>query len=522
MAKQGVQSIIINDWKGGLYSHYYEDRPHTALFFGKDQYAQGYINPIALPGLLMPAVDTFTTLTNASETGNVIQRFVAYDDATPNYYAIENATKLHEIVISSDTMTTSFHTISAHGGHSSVVGEDVEFYQVNGSTRLFYSWNDNTDGDVGTYIIGGAFDDDFLSTTPVSAAALGKFPHPLLRAPNNFLYIADGPSIHKFGGTSSDGANGTFYPTAIDMTKGYVIQDWVHAQSYAWIAGVQSVGGTIGSTLMRRRCSVFVWNYISILAGNQTGFSAVIPVDGESSIDNIFLFQGVPHIFTRGADNKVRLRYWNGQEFAVRREMDINARPANRGAIDIYKNLLLWQTVDGRWMAFGSIGVGYPEGLFVLAKEGTVGGAIVGGASGYYYGSMYDSTYTVKKMNFPTDSSSSNAYSGTITVDNYRSGVYQLPGLSEIVGMNIYWPPFSGGADSDMTINLYVNQAQSATKSFSVNNSSDGSKGFKYIPYVTKNVNQIQIGVTWPAAAVNKSILPSRIEILYRTTEKIQ
>lgn len=522
MAKQGVQTITINDWKGGLYQSYYEDRPHTALFMARDQYAQGYINPLALPGLLMPASDTFTALTNATEAGNVLQRFVAYDDATPNYYAIENGTKLHEITISSDTMTASFHTISAHGGHTTVVGEDVAFYQVNGSTRLFYSWNDNTDGDVGTYIIGGAFDDDFLSTTPVSAAALGKFPHPLLNAPNNFLYIADGPSIHKFGGAAADGANGTFYPTAIDMTKGYVIQDWVHSQGYAWIAGVKSVGGTIGTTVMRRTCSVFVWNYVSILAGNQTGFSSVIPVEGESSIDNIFVFQGLPHIFTRGADNKVRLRAWNGQEFAVRKEMDINARPANRGAIDTYKNLLMWQTIDGRWMAFGSIGTGYPEGLFVLAKEGTVGGAIVGTASGYYYGSMYDTAYSVKKMNFPNDNSSANAYSGVVNVDNYRSAVYQLPGLSEIVGLNLYWPAFSGGGNVNLTANIYLNQSATATKAITVNYLADGAKGIKYIPYTKKNVNQVQVGLAWPAAALNKSILPSRIEILYRPSDKVK
>lgn len=78
--------------------------------------------------------------------------------------------KLTSITSTPDLSTTSPfpYTITAHSGHSSVVGKSIVQYghklSVLLARRLLYVWADNTDWDVGTYDFDTTFDDDFMTT----------------------------------------------------------------------------------------------------------------------------------------------------------------------------------------------------------------------------------------------------------------------------------------------------------------------------------------------------------------------
>ena len=148
---------------------------------GKGASHQVSINPFreSTPGILAPGFPT-TALTNAAAQVSAVIKNAAVDrlSAQPNAWLIE-ATKIHQIAGSAGVIGTTIsvtdpfpYTIefqAAHGAHTTMVAEDIIFFNISGTGYILYSYNDNTDGDVGRVILapaaGGAdFDDDWFST----------------------------------------------------------------------------------------------------------------------------------------------------------------------------------------------------------------------------------------------------------------------------------------------------------------------------------------------------------------------
>ena len=118
---------------------------------------------------------------------------------------------------------------------------------------------------------------------------------------------------------------------------------------------------------------------------------------------------------------------------------------------------------------------------------------------------------------------------GVAVQGNYRSKVYELPKLSMITGITVYYPKLSAANDADVTLTTYLNYSSTPTTTQTINyqnvsSGGDGNRGFKYIPLGGgnyDNVNAIQIGFAWDTVElISKSIRPSRIEIDYEETEK--
>lgn len=187
-------------------------------------YSKG-MNPFFRFGYASPGAKP-QAATNSSVVTTYLRKGIINNQTA---YIISNGALLHSYNAGTETLTndaTFPHTISAHGGHSSVTGSDVAIYTTNVSSspvqRFFYSWSDNTDGDVGIYDFSTTFDDDFMSTVPTSGAIQTGTNKPILIVgDDDILYIGTGNLLNAFDGQV--GANGTYYPAVLTLPAGWVI-----------------------------------------------------------------------------------------------------------------------------------------------------------------------------------------------------------------------------------------------------------------------------------------------------------
>jgi len=170
-----------------------------------------------------------------------------------------------------DNGATYPHEI-AHGAHTSIKGSDCIAYRHNlgSATRLsyFYSFNDNTDWDVGTMRLTGSFDefnDDFMSTIPATHLAGtdltgGKsYPHPMCVGADDVLYIGSGNYVHAYDG--KQGADGTFQSQVLTLPQGFVITCFLKSTENLLIGGYYRLDETDINKL-HNEAGVYVWNYL--------------------------------------------------------------------------------------------------------------------------------------------------------------------------------------------------------------------------------------------------------------------
>jgi len=138
-----------DDWMRGLMPFYgagTDTRP------GDGMANNVAVDPFRRYGFLSPGY-TSQDATNSDEIDAILKNGVVVGNKA---YCIEGGAKLHEVsaalVTPSVSNTGSWsHTITGTG----VVGEDVAVFTVSGTRYVFYTWNDNTDGDMGSLITTG-------------------------------------------------------------------------------------------------------------------------------------------------------------------------------------------------------------------------------------------------------------------------------------------------------------------------------------------------------------------------------
>ena len=187
-----MSKITINNFMGGISP---SDRmgPENSYSVGE------YIDPFREIGYLLPGFSPVSI--GDSDTANFdnvpIKNIVPY---TPNAdaYIISEGDKIHRITdLAANTLTVADSTVTAggtnHGGHTNVKVSDFIIYNVNGTDFGFYSWNDNTDGDIGRVSLPNTYDEDYFKSTVTGAAVLtNSVPHPMLVFENDHkLYIAN-------------------------------------------------------------------------------------------------------------------------------------------------------------------------------------------------------------------------------------------------------------------------------------------------------------------------------------------
>lgn len=93
------------------------------------------------------------------------------------------------------------------------------------------------------------FDDDWGSTVPTGAAALGNTLHPMVAGGNDIMYIANGRYIVSWDGT-------TFVPQALDLPADTVIQAIKWNNDKLWISAIRpNLTGTNKVT-----GSLYIWD----------------------------------------------------------------------------------------------------------------------------------------------------------------------------------------------------------------------------------------------------------------------
>jgi len=280
------------DWLGGLHQQYLtstgglqRQENKIASMRSTDPYRNlGYLTP----GFLAADV------TDVAQVTSILRKGVV--NGTTGYI-ISEGPDLHQFTVATGAITnagTFPHTIAAHGGHATVIGDDCVIYDANVSSTLtkqvFYSWNDNTDGDVGIYNIGaGTFNDDYLSTVPAGAAALTLgVAHPLVVGKDDILYIGNGNVVDAFDGQT--GADGTLSAAVLTLPEDYEITAFAKTDVYLVVFAYRQ---TAGGSFNLGEATAFFWDYLS------NDPTLVIDLN-DNFVSEAFEWRGTVGCFTQG------------------------------------------------------------------------------------------------------------------------------------------------------------------------------------------------------------------------------
>lgn len=234
----------------------------------------------------------------------------------------------------------SSHNFTADLPNLGFWGEDIIFYQVNGTNYIFYSWNDNTDGDVGRATLAGSYDDDFMTTVPSGASTSGfpttGVPRRLLEGPDKILYITNGRYVASFDG--SNGSNGTVNYQAYDLGVGWVAVDLKKDGNNVIVVSNRAGASYVNYSFLSESKSNY-WN------GTEPGLGIVTEPD-DNFVSAILPVGNTTYAFTRGKNASMKLKRLQGNKFVTipGREQDVGlyGTPPDPRSIDVYRNLMLW------------------------------------------------------------------------------------------------------------------------------------------------------------------------------------
>lgn len=344
-------NVAINDFLGGFAPAWYNSGTYPS--YGNKNQAGAMTNiDLTAPGFLTqgPGLANLTNGTQAAAITTVIKQILDFAVSADKTYGI-GGTELYEISSTACTNTGSFpYTITAASGAAS--GQGLCHYQGN----LYYSYNYTGAGDIGKYDLVSTFDDNWGSTVPTGATTLQpSVPHPMIVGTGDIMYIANGPYVATYDGTS-------LVDQALDLPTSWEIQSLAFHQDKIWIAANSpAVTGT-----NKNHASIFLWD------GTTNQWEAEYKLMGEVGalhVRNNVLFVFYKDLSSTGG---YKLGYLTGGQV-----QDIANFPGalpNYGQVTDYKDFILWVS-SGSIYAFGAGSVDLPVRLFQIADGGysTVG-----------------------------------------------------------------------------------------------------------------------------------------------------
>ena len=509
-----MPSINFENFTGLAPAAHYTDKPGLIKQRG-GQFTNSVIDPNRIPGVLSP-FPLSQPLTNASTITTKVTKMVNFITDSPLIFGIGGA-KFYEIVPSTDTITNTGnfpHTIDH--SHTSESLSDVVVYENNGAFEVFYSFNDDTDGDIGRLSAIPAtdtFDDDYF-TAVVGGSALNKLhPHPLAVGDNNICYFGNGSVLG-----SMDLRTGTPASTdsEIDLFGGWIIKKHITHKGFHWIAARETHSTTAAEgaidTRQPGRTAIFVWDYQS------SNFSEIYYMD-DSDVYSIFLHQGELHVITGTGSTATKLRKFNGTAFVpVPNGILRNRQTPTIGGVGQRFDLIIWGAQeDGSVFSYGSLDPSIKSEFNVIGDVGADMSAIIQKpvATDTFY---ISSDSQVEKHVFTA--------AGGYKTDTarFRSGRVDFPQHVQITGFKVYFPNISGTGDANEALELEV--YFNGTEDNSIIGTIGGdkiSKGVEYFGYNQNDVYSIQVGFNYNGSNVSvgdPTILPYKIEVIYEPTGK--
>lgn len=357
------------DWAGGLHPMY---RPTTTLFqkplsrlgmLG----ASNAFDPYRFPGFASPGFAP-TSITNVSVVTSLLRKG---KNSGQYAYPIGGALVQKLDIVSKTFTSPVFHTIT-HGGHTSILGDDVEIYsaQIGGTnaSRYWYSFNDATDWDVGTFDLNATFDDDFMSTVPTNAADFAAliaagvgYPHPLIRNQLDQLIIGDRNYVHMYDGQVT--ANGTIYVKTLTLPFGYTITAFAKYQQFMMIFAYRASATQSSNNYLLGESRCFLWDNLSLDITEEYDLH-------DNYVSEAVEYKGSVWCFTQGQTTPgdptrtSKLQVFTGNEFKII-ERFIGNSPI-RGGADIIGEQLLWNS-EGLMHSYGDPYLELPDVLNKVA-----------------------------------------------------------------------------------------------------------------------------------------------------------
>lgn len=393
--------MIINQGKdGGVIVYNSDDFIGLVSGYGSGNYPkagkgasnQVAINPFreATPGILAPA---FTTLSLNNAYGAIVSTIVRNvttnrDTAQPNAWLIETGANVHQIAGSAGiigntiSVTAPFpHTLVAqgiHATHTAPVLEDIAVFTIGSSTSVFYSYNDNTDGDVGRVdTTPDGFVETWFTGQAAESALSGTVPHPMLVGDDDQLYIADGRALRFVSNT------GAFSSTSSVVPIGFTITSLTKTGTYLVVFADRSKGTNAASSALGSAVAIF-WNY-----GSQSADYVYDLNDNEVSAG--FNFGGIIGCFTHGRLNDManigytsKVRFFENGKFVPKFSFTqaevgttyIGSRSdPTFGGWDIHSGMLWWNA-GGTIYSYGSP---YPDLPARFNRISAGSGSAIGG-----------------------------------------------------------------------------------------------------------------------------------------------
>ena len=486
----------------------------SPIYLSGQTYAGGVCNPLSVEGYLSPAnatnVESATTLGGQQVAALYIPDAVIGDtivflerqNASGNLVIWSGSTHANSLVLTATTRTPS--------GSQFWIGTDMQIYQVNGVSKIFFAYRDNNSGtntnDIAIFDLGVTSGNyTWLSGTVSGHFVPGANELKMFVADNGFMYVIDGSTLHKIDGTTSGGTNGTVTPNVLVFPAYFQLIDGLDTRGKAWITVNRIDKAQVAADVTRaftRFAGVYVWDRQSI----QSQMQDFIPIDGVKYVGHIFQFRGAPHVFTVSADNFTQLRQYTGSEFKVVAEAQATDFPPYKGCIQVTDQTIAWQGQSGNFFVYGRVNpYQYVDGLYLIGRNANYAH---GGASGAIIMNDYSSggnttqeVYRISSGNF--------IYTWWAHADISTDGNTTIfPDSTEITTLvkRFYPPVGTTGNTTVCTVKVYVNNGTSvaATK---VLTQTDVVRGFVYIPLSKNNVNNVRMTFTYNNA-VSKALSP--------------
>ena len=344
----------VNDWLGGMIAPIATGTGAIRILGEQGHAFHSNYNPVDsvhdIPGVAAsgPGNTDLTNVDSNSPLSIIIDGVVDGTSSVNKAYGL-NGSQVEEWNTSSDALTVSGgtfpHAITPHGHSSlSTFGCQLVPYNQSDTRKLFYSWSDGTDWDVGTFDYTSTFDDDFMSTvptTPIAGADLtdgDSVPHPLFRSSqDDLLYMGSLRYVHYY-----DGLNNTFTSQAFDMGSGWRCIGFQETQYDLVIFA----GESTSTTNEVNRCRAFFWDQ-----SRPSSAYKILDIDAYR-ISAPFRYKGTIGCFGTGPDNSEYIYLYDGNEFVKVAEYDgAGNLPVNGGVI--VNNGLLKFMAGGKIYSWG-------------------------------------------------------------------------------------------------------------------------------------------------------------------------
>ena len=334
---------------------------------GKGAAYQVDINPYREIGILQPGYlpsnvtkeDGTGTETNIAAIIN--NGFMEKVYSTGNPWLIEAGVKIHKLLSNAGifnhlSLTAPFpYSIGTGTGahaHSAFVGEDIIEFTIGGVPYMLYSYNDNTDGDIGrvdpnpeTFDATADFIDNWFSTATGGGVLNKNYSHPMIEGDSGYLYIADGNKLWFIASDGSIGSNSTIVPS------GFKIKCFTKTGTHLVIFADRIKGSSV-AVFTRGDSYAYFWNYSATRADYVFSLN-------DNEVTAAFNFNGVVGCFTTGRsaedagyNSKIsKLQIFSGGKFES--VFNFTGSSPGYGGVDFDHNKVWWNS-EGRIFTYGA------------------------------------------------------------------------------------------------------------------------------------------------------------------------